>query len=60
MSLAGLPTGCYYLRITAGTGITQETHISDWQYISSVPLDDTVMMEYWHNRFHEDVMFEQG
>jgi hypothetical protein len=61
MSLAGVTTGCYKLRITAGSaGPTQKIYESGWQYISSVAIPGTVKFEYWHNRFHGDVMFESG
>jgi hypothetical protein len=61
MSLAGLLTGCYFLRLTLGTsGPDQLIYESPWQYISATPLEGTALFEYWHNRFHEDVMFETG
>ena len=58
MALSGLPTGCYRLQITAGSGITQKFYISDCQYISAVPLTNSVCLEYFNSRFHADVIFE--
>jgi len=62
MSLASISTGCYKLRITAGTsGPTQKIYESSIMYISSVAFDfPTLMLEYWHSRFHEDIIFETG
>jgi len=60
MSLAGLTTGCYRLKITAGSGEDQTFYISGYQYISSVQIENSLLVEYWHSRFHEDVMFETG
>lgn len=61
MSLATVTTGCYRLKITAGaSGPDQKTYFSNWMYISETPLENTLLIEYSHNRFHEDVMFESG
>lgn len=60
MSLATVATGCYRLRITAGTVGGQKVYWSGWQYISAEKIPGTVLMEYYHNKFHEDVMFETG
>lgn len=61
MSLAAVPTGCYRLRILAGPeGDFQRTFLSGWQYVSETPLPNTLLIEYWHNKFHEDVVFETG
>lgn len=62
MSLAGLTTGCYALRITLGSaGPTQKTLLSDTQYISSEPIPNTICLEYWHSaRFHKDVIWATG
>lgn len=61
MSLASVPTGCYRLQVTAGTGVDQKTYISNWQHISEDPYEDsTLMLEYWHSRFHQDIIFETG
>lgn len=60
MSLAGLQTGCYYLQITAGSGNGQKIFISDRQFISSTPLKNTLLLDYWNNRFFQDVIFETG
>jgi hypothetical protein len=60
MSLAGVATGCYRIRITAGTGDSQKMYYSKCQFISEDPIDNSILIEYYHNRFHEDVMFETG
>jgi hypothetical protein len=61
MSLAGLPTGCYYMKLTLGSaGPDQLIYESGWMYVSATPLDGTVLIEYWNNRFYQDVMFETG
>ena len=60
MSLAGLPTGCYYLQITAGSGDNLKTLVSPCQYISDEPIRNSIIMEYWNSRFHGDVIFESG
>lgn len=61
MSLADLPTGCYRLQITAGAaGPTQKTFLSNKQYISSIQIENSLCLEYWNSRFHEDVVFETG
>lgn len=60
MRLADLDTGCYKIRITAGSGLYQKTYLSGCQLISSEPIKNSILMEYWHNRFHLDVMFETG
>ena len=60
MSLAGLDTGCYYLKVTGGTGDEQEVYESRYMYISSEQIENSLLVEYWHNRFHQDVIFETG
>ena len=62
MSLAGLDTGCYRLQILLGSeGPDQKILISDCQYISSTPVDNTVCLEYWDTkRFHKDVVWATG
>lgn len=61
LSLATLATGCYKIQITAGSaGPTQKTYISGWQYVYDGVIDNTMLIEYYHNRYHEDVMFETG
>lgn len=63
-SLADLPTGCYRLLIFAGSeGPMQKVYVSNCQYISSTPLENTVLIEYWNSStkgFHRDVMFVTG
>lgn len=61
MSLAGLTTGCYRLKVTAGSGPGQKIYESPIQYISSTPLKYSFLMQYWSNRdFFEDVIFKGG
>lgn len=60
MSLAGVTTGCYRLQITAGSGAGQKILISDCQYISSDPLPNTLLLQYWNSRFVKDIIFETG
>ena len=59
MSLAGVPTGCYYFQLEAGAG-AELIMISDKQFISSTQIPNTMRFEYWHTRFFKDVMFETG
>lgn len=60
ISLAGIPTGCYFLQLEAGTGATKRLFISDLQYVSSTPIKNTLLVEYFNSTYHEDVIFETG
>lgn len=61
MSLAAIVTGCYYLRLIAGIGESQEIYESCRQYISSTPIKDSFCIEYWSSKdFHDDVIFKDG
>lgn len=60
MSLSGLATGCYTLSILAGSGEDAKTFVSPCQYISSEPIHNSVIFEYWNSKFHGDIMFESG
>lgn len=61
MSLAGLSSGIYTLQVTAGSsGPQQKIYTSGCLYIYDGILADTILLEYWHNRYHEDVIFETG
>ncbi|MEO6550616.1 MAG: hypothetical protein ABIN94_21600 [Ferruginibacter sp.] len=61
MSLAGIDqTGCYRLRMTAGSGAGRRYFRSGCQYISIDPIPNSVCLEYWHSHFHKDVIFETG
>lgn len=61
MSLATVPTGCYRIKIIAGpTGLSQQIYLSGKLYISEDQLKNTLLLEYWHNKFFNDVIFETG
>lgn len=60
MSLGSVTTGCYKLKVTAGSGETQKIFLSGCQYISETQLENTILFEYWNSRFHKDVVFETG
>lgn len=60
MSLSSVPTGCYRVKIVAGTGGSQRTYLSGHQYISSTPITNTICLEYFNSRYHQDVVFETG
>lgn len=60
ISLASLTTGCYTLKITAGTGLTQRFFISNKMYVSETPIQNSICLEYYNSRFLGDVMFESG
>ena len=61
MALSAVPTGCYRFKLTAGSGDGQKVYLSGWHHISEEPYDfSTLLLEYSHSRFHEDVMFESG
>ena len=56
-----LSTGCYKLKIIAGTeGPYQKIYESTCLFISSDPLPNTFLVEYWNSRYHQDVIFETG
>lgn len=59
-SLAGLSTGCYYVKVSTGSG-TVVLYESKWIYISSVPLKNSISIEYWSSKdFHDDAIFKDG
>lgn len=61
MSLAEVPTGCYRLKVTAGTGEGQKIFYSPVQHIyDGVYEFPTMLLEYCHGRYHDDVIFETG
>lgn len=60
ISLAGFQTDCYYLQLILGTGAQERILISNRQYVSAVQLENTLLLQYWHSRFHKDVIFETG
>lgn len=54
-------SGCYRFQIEAGSGSEKEYYISGRQHISTTPYTfPNFMLEYWHDRFHLDIMFETG
>ena len=60
MALSSAPAGCYQVKIVAGTGSSQKTYLSGHQYISSMPIANSLCLEYYNSRFHQDVVFETG
>ncbi len=61
MSLASVPSGCYRVKITAGSdGPLQKIYISDCQNISSEVITESICIEYSNSRFTQDVIFETG
>jgi hypothetical protein len=60
LSLASLQTGCYWIRVTAGTGNGKKVLMSGAQYVSEEQIANSICLEYWNSRFHEDVVFETG
>lgn len=61
MSLATVATGCYKIKVTAGSGGSQRIFISGWQHVSEEPYErSTLLLKYKNSRFHEDVIFETG
>ncbi|RYY14474.1 MAG: hypothetical protein EOO04_30155 [Chitinophagaceae bacterium] len=61
MSLATVNTGCYHFRIIAGpAGPTQKTYTSGCHYVSQDPIPQSILIEYFHSMYHEDVIFETG
>jgi hypothetical protein len=61
-SLAGLNSGCYYLRLTIGSGLEQEVHETKPFYVSSTPVTEpNILIEYWSSHdYHLDVVFKTG
>jgi hypothetical protein len=60
MSLGAVATGCYKIKISAGSGISTKIFISEWQYISRDQIENSLCIEYFNSRFHADVLFETG
>jgi hypothetical protein len=61
MSLADLPSGCYRVKRTRGSGDEEKIDYTKWMYISDTPFDfPTMLVQYWHSRFKDGVMFETG
>jgi len=58
ISLAAVPPGCYYLKLTAGSPVLK-TMISEPISIQ-VSHPSTVMIEYKNTRYHADIIFETG
>lgn len=59
MSLADLPAGCYYFRLSAGSGDSIEYYESDFYYIADI-IPGSIFIDYWHSRFKDMVVFESG
>lgn len=60
-SFAGFDTGCYRFKIEAGSGLSKRTYISDRQFISAEAFQfANLLLQYWHHRYHENVLFESG
>jgi hypothetical protein len=61
MSLADLETGCYRMKRTLGSGDTKQIEYGDWEYISSTPIKETILIEYWSSKdYDKDVVFKTG
>ena len=60
MSLAGLETGCYRGKRTLGSGEGQKIEYTDWQFISSEPIPNTLLIAYKNSRYFKDIIFETG
>lgn len=59
MALTGVTTGMYRCRRILGTGVTQKTEYGPWMYISSVPIKETVLIEYGSTKdFDKDCIFK--
>ena len=59
-SLAGLQTGCYYIRLTCGSGVSKKVFVSDCQYISSEIIENSLLLGYKNSRYHLGMLFETG
>jgi hypothetical protein len=61
MSLASVPTGCYYFQIEAGAGDDKVYYVTGNQYISVEPIRNSILFEYWHSeKFHQDIVWATG
>lgn len=57
--LADVQKGCYRLNITAGSGASEQKYFSHLMHITD-RVDNSLLIQYWHTRYHEDVIFETG
>lgn len=55
--VAAISAGVYRLQLVCNLNYIL---YSDWQYFSAVPVENTVLFEYKHIRYHKDVIFETG
>ena len=60
LSLATVPDGCYRLRLKLGSGPNMKTLESPLFRVSVDTIPDTLLLEYWNDTTHADVMFETG
>ena len=60
LSLAGLQTGCYRLKASFGSGDGMLVMYSPKQYISSEPIADSILINYYNSKYFKDVIFETG
>lgn len=61
IALSEVPTGCYRFKLIAGpAGPTQKTFLSGCHYISADPIPNSILIKYYNDTYHEDVVFETG
>lgn len=62
ISLADITvSGCYRIKLELGSaGPSQEILISDAMYVSTTPIENSFLIEYWNDTYHADVLFEMG
>jgi hypothetical protein len=55
----GFPPGRLYRFLMIPSGDTADEQKTEWLYVDTEQ-PNTILWEYWHNRYHEDVVFETG
>lgn len=60
INLGEFNAGLYYVQILLGSGAQQKILISGVQYVSADQLQNTLLLNYWNSRYHNDVIFETG
>ncbi len=61
MSLATVPTGCYYFQVEAGVGDDKVYYVTGTQYISAEQIRNSLLFEYSDSRrFHQDIVWATG